>query len=122
MIIQMNKHDLQRMKTLRNIGPACAEQLVTVGITTPEKLRALGAEDAFLKNIRKYTNMNCVNANYLYALYGAIHDLDWRDIPRNKKEEFKQFTKSVRENFNNSLYTSQFANVKAMVYREKPRP
>ena len=94
------------MQSLRNIGPACAEQLVMVGIDTPEKLERLGAKEAFLQIFSKYAYTNCVNACYLYALYGAIHNLDWREIPAHKKDEFKQFTKDIRESFGKSSYTS----------------
>ena len=36
------------------------------------------------------------NACYLYALWGAIHDCDWRLVPDDKKEEFKKLTASLR--------------------------
>lgn len=93
----MNEEALKQMQKLRNIGPACAEQLVGAGIDTPEKLKKLGAKEAFLQIFTKYAYKNCVNACYLYALHGAIEGLDWREISEEKKIEFKAFTKDVRE-------------------------
>jgi len=39
----------------------------------------------------------CCNAAYLYALYGAIHNIDWRDVPETKKAQFKAFAAELRE-------------------------
>lgn len=76
-------------KSLRNIGPVCAEHLVQVGLDTPEKLRALGAEAAFEKI---QTTLKCPhNLNYLYALEGAIDDCDWRAIEPVRKKELQDF-------------------------------
>lgn len=90
---------LQQMQSLRNIGPRCAEQLIAAGIDTPQKLRALGAEEAFLRLVGHHGGMICFNACYLYALEGAITDTDWREISEQKKTAFKQFTKDLRESF-----------------------
>lgn len=35
--------------------------------------------------IRHSRSPKCCNAAYLYAMYGAIHDIDWRQIPDRKK-------------------------------------
>ena len=39
----------------------------------------------------------CCNALYLYSIFGAINDVDWRDIPKNKKIEFKKYTEKLRK-------------------------
>lgn len=38
----------------------------------------------------------CCNALYLYSIYGAIHDIDWRAVPEKKKNEFKRWTEELR--------------------------
>ena len=86
----------QLAKQLRNIGPTCATQLIRVGIDTPEKLRKLGAIKAYMMIISSGGFCGTAHAAYLYALEGAILDCDWRAIPPQKKEEFKQFTASLR--------------------------
>ncbi len=92
----MNEKELAQK--LRNVGPACSKQLVAVGIDTPEKLRKLGAKKAFMMIMQRMGPMH-FNAAYLYALYGAIHDCDWRDVPEDKKQEFKEFTAKLRREF-----------------------
>ncbi len=29
---------------------------------------------------------SCLSAACLYAMYGTLHDLDWREIPERKKD------------------------------------
>lgn len=89
---------IKAMQSLRNIGPVCARDLVAAGIDSPEKLKELGAQEAFLK-LCLHTKKFCFNAAYLYALEGAIKNCDWRAIPENKKIEFKAFTAKLREEF-----------------------
>ncbi len=90
----------RRISTMKNLGPACEQDLARAGITTVEQLKRLGAENAFVKMLvaRKAAGVSakCVNAAYLYALYGAIHNLDWRDLPEEKKKHFKEFTAELR--------------------------
>lgn len=91
----MNAQELARQ--LRNIGPVTAQQLVNAGINTPAKLKKLGAKKTFMR-IHESGGYCCLfNASYLYALEGAIRDCDWRLIPYEKKIEYKEFTKQLRE-------------------------
>lgn len=83
-------------KSLRNIGPVTAKQLVNAGIDTPQKLKKLGAEKAFMRILQSGGFCGTFHAAYLYALWGAIHDCDWRFIPEKKKQEFKDFTEELR--------------------------
>ena len=86
---------------MRNLGPACEADLNAVGIFTAQDLLDAGVEGAFLSimsgRIANGRSAKCCNATYLYALYGAIHDVDWRDIPEKKKDEFKTLTAEIRE-------------------------
>ncbi len=83
-------------KSLRNIGPKTSRQLIKAGIDTPAKLKKLGAEEAFIKILQSGGFCGIFHAAYLYALWGAIYDCDWRDIPEEKKKEFKAFTQDLR--------------------------
>ena len=38
----------------------------------------------------------CCNALYLYSIFGAIHNIDWREIPESKKVEFRKYTEILR--------------------------
>ncbi len=94
---------------LRNLGPACERDLNAVGIYTLADIEAHGVEGTFLQMMhgrRKRTQSQkkggggkCFNAAYLYALYGAVHDVDWRDVPEAKKKQFKKLTKQLRAEF-----------------------
>jgi hypothetical protein len=96
------KHiDDRRISELRNLGPACERDLNDAGIFTAQQLKVLGPEDAFIQMLAARKDRGCAakccNAAYLYALYGAIHDTDWRDTPTQKKAQFKAFAANVRE-------------------------
>lgn len=95
------KKDQRKISEMRNLGPACEQDLNAAGIHTAEEVKQLGAEGTFIKmlsgRLEQGRSANCCNAAYLYALYGAIHDIDWRDVPEEKKLEFKQLTAEMRE-------------------------
>lgn len=95
-----SKSDDRRISEMRNLGPACERDLNAVGIYTGDDLISLGEETAFLKMLegrrRIGRSAKCCNAAYLYALYGAINDIDWRDIPTKKMTEFKALTAELR--------------------------
>lgn len=93
--------DDRRISEMKNLGPACEQDLNRAGIATAQQLKELGPEAAFIQMLsaRKELGMTtkCCNAAYLYALYGAIHDIDWRSLPSAKKSEFKELTREMRE-------------------------
>ena len=96
-----NSEDQRRISEMRNLGPACERDLNAVGIFTAEDLITLGEEAAFLKMLegrrRKGTAHKACNAAYLYALYAAIHNIDWKDVPASKKKQFLKLTAELRE-------------------------
>lgn len=93
--------DNRSISEMRNLGPAVEKDLAAVGIKTAQQVIDLGAEDTFVKMLlgRKKIGRSakCCNALYLYAIYGAIHDIDWRELPEKLKAEFKEFTAELRE-------------------------
>lgn len=93
--------DARKISEMRNLGPACEQDLNAVGILTAQDLIELGPEGAFIKllqgRVKRGVGAKCCNAAYLYAIYGAIHNVDWREIPEKKKTEFKQFTADLRD-------------------------
>lgn len=95
------KIDARRISEMRNLGPACEADFNAVGILTAEDVKRLGPEGTFVQmllgRVKQGRSAKCCNAAYLYAIYGAIHDIDWRELPENKKAEFKAFTAELRE-------------------------
>ena len=83
--------DKVTIRELRNLGPACEQDLQAAGIHTAADLRRLGPEQAFIQMLmaRKQAGRSAkrCNAAYLYALYGAIHEVDWRQIPDDKNKK-----------------------------------
>ncbi len=95
------KLDTRKISEMRNLGPACERDLNAAGIFTAQDLLDAGIELAFIKLLqgrvaRGLSTFGC-NAAYLYAMYGAVHDLDWRNVPAAKKLEFKKWTAELRE-------------------------
>lgn len=65
------------MNKLRGLGPKSIAMLKTAGIATAEELRALGSIQAYCR----VKGAGCKpSLNLLWALEGALSDLDWREI------------------------------------------
>ena len=84
-------------KQLRNVGPKLAAKLVDAHIDSPEKLRQLGAKQAFEKMYATGDSYGDFNAAYLIALEGAIRDCDWLDIPEKIKQEYKDYAQHLQK-------------------------
>lgn len=76
------------LSKLPNIGKVVEEQLNKVGITTPEMLRKLGAEKAWLE-IQKIDESACIHR--LLALEGAILGVKKTLLSDERKAELKKF-------------------------------
>lgn len=72
-----------------NIGKEMAKKLDLVGISSAEELVRLGAEQAFLKLKERYPNVCLV---HLYALEGAICNVEFNRLPESRKKELKEFS------------------------------
>lgn len=73
---------------LPNIGKVVAEKLVQVGITTPEELKAVGTEQAFIR-LQTIDETACLSM--LQGLEGAIQGIRWHNLPKERKEELREF-------------------------------
>lgn len=72
-----------RIADLPNLGPASEARLQKAGIESAEQLRESGALTAYRKAIAAGA---APNKNLLWALYGAVHDMDWRAISAQEKQ------------------------------------
>ena len=68
---------------LRNIGPVTAEWCRQVGIDTAEDLSSAGAAETYVRIAD--TLRPDATLTLLWALAGAIFDLDWRHVPAEMK-------------------------------------
>jgi DNA transformation protein len=73
---------------LPNIGKVVAEKLVQVGITTPEELKTIGTEQAFIR-LQTIDETACLSM--LQGLEGAVQGIRWHYLPKDREEELKAF-------------------------------
>ena len=76
------------LSKLPNIGKTVEAQLIQVGINTTEKLKEIGAKEAWLK-ILEIDESACINR--LMALEGAIQGVKKSMLSDEVKEDFKDF-------------------------------
>lgn len=84
---------MQGLTGMMNIGGEMARKLVTVGIDTPEKLLAAGAKQAFARMKEAYPQVCLV---HLYALEGAIQNVEFNSLSAQTKQELKAFSDSLK--------------------------
>lgn len=75
------------LSNLPNLGKASQQWLHDIGITTVEELKASGVIDTYIRLKLRYPEK--ITLNMLYGLYGAIHDVHWRDITPEIKAELR---------------------------------
>ena len=82
------------LKTMANIGSEMAKKLATVGIDSPEELVRHGSKQAFLKLKQAYPQVCLV---HLYALEGAIQNIEFNNLSEEKKRELKEFSDFLKK-------------------------
>ena len=82
-----------KLTELPNIGHVVAEKLNQVGISTPEELRAIGTEQVFIR-LQTIDETACLSM--LQALEGAVQGIRWHKLPKERKEELKEFMRLRR--------------------------
>lgn len=80
---------MAELTSMMNIGREMARKLDSVGIGSAEELIRSGAEQAFLKLKERYPNVCLV---HLYALEGAVCDMEFNGLPESRKKELKEFS------------------------------
>lgn len=80
---------MSKLSTLPNISDSLEKKLEEAGITSPDQLKEMGAEDAFI--ILKTTDRLGSCINMLYALEGAVQGVRWHYLNADRKQELKEF-------------------------------
>ncbi|WP_304452511.1 TfoX/Sxy family protein [Nocardiopsis sp. YSL2] len=70
---------------LRNLGPASTRMLASVGVRTAEDLAEVGAAGAY-RRLRD-SGVPGLSRNLLWAMEGALLDIDWRALPPQVRAE-----------------------------------
>jgi DNA transformation protein len=82
------------LSMLPNIGKEVESQLNRVGIKTFKELQELGSKQAWM-HIKNIDDSACIHR--LYAIEGAIRGLKKSELPKNVKEELKEFYNYVND-------------------------
>lgn len=77
---------MSERKKLRNIGPVSSAWLADVGVHSKDDLQRIGSVEAYALIARKQDG---VSLNLLWALEGALQDVDWRELPAESKEKLR---------------------------------
>ncbi|MGL5434065.1 MAG: TfoX/Sxy family DNA transformation protein [Lachnospiraceae bacterium] len=84
---------MSELKSMINIGVEMEKKLLSVGITSAERLIEMGAKQAFLKLKGVYPEVCLV---HLYTLEGAIQNIGFNNLSENKKSELKEFSDNFK--------------------------
>ena len=80
---------MAELRSMMNIGREMEKKLKSVGISSAEELVAAGPEQAFARLRERYPQVCLV---HLYALEGAVQDIEFNSLPEDKKQELKKFS------------------------------
>jgi uncharacterized protein YdeI (YjbR/CyaY-like superfamily) len=78
----------------KNLGPVTSLELRSIGIETLEELKRLGWEQAFQKLVQLYPHR--LHLNMVYALAGAVHELNWLKLDAEIKAECKMIYRELK--------------------------
>jgi len=85
------------LTTIKNIGPAFETSLKSVGITTAEQLREMGADAAYAKLLEGGSKPHFIG---YYVLHMALQGRPWNDCKGDEKKALrKQFDKIKNQSF-----------------------
>lgn len=94
---ELTRQSAALARKLKNIGPAIARKMIHAGIDSPEALKSIGAQKAYMKMYKNGDSYGDHNAAYLLALEGAIRDCDWSALPSAVKRKHTSFASSLQK-------------------------
>ncbi|MDE6302691.1 MAG: TfoX/Sxy family protein [Clostridia bacterium] len=84
---------MAELSELKNIGKEMASKLASVELDTAEKLINIGSKEAFFRLKTKYPQICLV---HLYALEGAVQNIDFNCLSEATKKDLKAFSDSLK--------------------------
>ena len=84
---------MAELTSMMNIGKEMARKLTAAGIDSPEKLIEAGSKEAFFRVKTVFPQVCLV---HLYALEGAIQNVEFNSLPEEKKRELKEFSDCLK--------------------------
>ena len=82
------------LTSLMNIGKEYDRKLKSIGISSVEELKQIGCLETFARLKLKYPEICLV---HLYALQGAIDNIEYNQLPEQMKRELKQFNNQWKD-------------------------
>lgn len=83
----------QTLRDLPGIGRTLEEKLHLAGVESPEALRAMGSQAAFLRVRESVDAQACLHM--LYALEGAAQGIAKKEISTQRKAQLKAFFETL---------------------------
>ncbi len=80
---------MAELTSLKNIGKEMERKLKTVEINSAEDLKQIGSEEAFFRLKIRYPEICLV---HLYALQGAIDNVEFNQLSNEIKQKLKNFS------------------------------
>ncbi len=88
---------MSELSKLSNVGKVLEENLLAIGIETPEQLRHTGAKEAFLRIRLQCDPGACLHM--LYGIQGAVLGIPDKLLPAETKQELKEFFHGLDKGF-----------------------
>ena len=82
-----------KLTSMMNLGEEMERKLLSVGIGSAEELMAVGAKEAFSRLKARYPQVCLV---HLYALEGAVEQVEFNALSDETKEDLKAFSDSLK--------------------------
>lgn len=84
---------MTELNSMRNIGKELERKLKLTGINYAEELISIGSKEAYFKLKLRFPEVCSV---HLYALQGAIDDIDFNLLPDEIKKDLKAFADELK--------------------------
>ena len=84
---------MAELTSMMNIGKEMARKLTAVGVDSAEKLVEMGAKQAYFRLKTAYPQVCLV---HLYALEGAIEQVEFNLLSKETKQELKEFSDAIK--------------------------
>ena len=85
---------MESLDNMLNIGKEKKRKLFSIGVRSSEDLIRLGSKEVFLQLKEQHPNVCLV---HLYALQGAIDNVNYDKLPDEVKRDLKQFHDRIKD-------------------------
>lgn len=86
---------MSELSKLPNVGSVLERNLKSIGITTPEQLRATGAKEVFMRIRSEVDPGACLHM--LYGIQGAVEGVAYTQLPKERTQDLQEFFNSIQD-------------------------